>query len=167
MGKVVHYGGINNGENKNDNSGQISHSSEHLDPVILAHEHGHIHAKGRIFRGDFARPANLPNKIVGAGITAKMSNSKNKWIRRAGVALPLLSTIPHLHEEARASFHAKKGLNELGIKKDVNKKLLYAHGTYSARSLIPAAASTYMNYKIKKRRERLMKEEQEKNEQAC
>jgi hypothetical protein len=95
-----------------------------------------------------------------------MSNSKNKWVRRAGVALPLLATMPHLYEEGRASYHAKKALNDIGYKKDVNSKLLKAHGTYSVNSLIPAAASTYMNYKIKKRRERLMKEEESKNEQA-
>lgn len=149
------------------NTGNIHYNTEEKDPVLLAHEHGHIHNKGRIFKGSLSRPQDIGAKIIGAGITARMANSKNKWVRRAGVAAPILATIPHLHEEARANYHAKKSLNELGIKKDVNKKLGLSYGAYGAKSLIPAIGSTYVNHKIKQRREKIMKEEEnKKNEQA-
>lgn len=162
------YAGANNLGGSKDKSGYIFHDKSHHDPTMLAHEHGHVHPRGKLpIPAGFNLPSSTPAKVIGAGITAKMSNSKNKWVRRAGVALPLLSTIPHLYEEGRASVHAKRALNDIGVKKDVNKKLLMAHGAYSANSLIPAAASTYVNHKIKQRREKIMKEEEgKKNEQA-
>lgn len=137
---------------------------------LTAHEVGHTKQhKGAL--GHLTRAAdNMYSVSKGATHASALPSiglglSKNKNLRRLGVALPWLAAAPMLVEEGRANVHAWKILNQVASgaeKSEARKSLARSFGSYLS---VPAAmsAGSYAAGKASQYARRKMEEDNEED----
>lgn len=111
-------------------------------PEFLAHELGHAKINdsrfGRAVQSPATMLAGATSPLVGSLSGGLTATSDNKWVRRAGVAAPLLTSLPQLGYEGAASVIALRDMKRHGaspaMMSAAKRSLGNAFGTYAAQA---------------------------------